>query len=274
MRGWPNAARPFGVMGIVNITPDSFYDGGRYACPEAAVRRVLACVDQGADVVDLGAASSRPGALPVTAGEETARLLPVLAALRRERPCTLSIDTWRAGPAATALQQGAAIINDISACRWDPALLDVLVQYRPGYVLMHCQGTPEDMQRAPHYDDVVTEVRAFFERELDRLVRAGVPEANIVLDPGIGFGKTCEHNLALLARVGELRTLGRPVLVGLSMKSLFGALLGLPQQERAAITQTATALLWQRGVFWHRVHDVGMAVQGLRLAGALEGVPC
>lgn len=274
MTGWPKANKPFGVMGIVNVTPDSFYDGGKHASPHDAVQAVHACLAAGADIVDLGAESSRPGSSPVSAAEEAARLLPVLMALRQNTPCTLSVDTWRASTAALALQQGVAIINDISACQWDAELLDVLVQYKPGYVLMHCQGHPKDMQAKPHYDDVFAEVRTFFERELNRLVRAGLPEDCIVLDPGIGFGKTVEHNIDLLARVGELREFGRPLLVGLSMKSLFGHLLGLPPQERAAITQTATALLRQKGVFWHRVHHVEMAVHGLRLAMALENDTC
>lgn len=274
MPRWPRANRPFGVMGIVNITPDSFFDGGRYAAPDEAVRRVRACIDAGADIVDLGAESSRPGSRPVSADEEAARLLPVLMALQRESPCCLSIDTWRSATAAMALQRGASVINDISACQWDSALLDVLVQFKPGYVLMHCKGQPRDMQRAPQYDDVMCEVLSFFEAKLNALVRAGLPEENIVLDPGIGFGKRLQDNLTLLANVERLASFGRPILVGLSMKSMFGELLGLPATERAAATQTATALLWRKGVVWHRVHNVAMAVQGLRLACAMEGSPC
>lgn len=274
MRGWPVASRPFGVMGIVNLTPDSFYDGGRYITLERALRQVRTCRDAGADIVDIGAESSRPGSRPVTPDEEASRLLPVLMALRQETPCPLSIDTWRASTAALALEQGVNIINDISACQWDPALLDVLVQYKPGYVLMHCQGHPKSMQHAPQYDDTVADVRTFFERELNRLVRAGIPEEQIVLDPGIGFGKTLQDNITLLSNVDVLADFGRPLLVGLSMKSMFGDLLGLPQGERAAITQTASALLLQKGVFWHRVHNVTMAVQGLRLAAALGGQQC
>lgn len=179
------------------------------------------------------------------------------------------MDTYHADTAAAVLAQGAHIINDISACRFDPGLLDVLVQYKPGYVLMHSQGRPEVMQRAPRYDDVRREVREFFERELSRLVRAGLPEDRIVLDPGIGFGKTLEHNLTLLAHPGDWLELGRPVLMGLSMKSLFGGLLGLATDERGTATQVATALLWRRGIFWHRVHEVAATRRSLLLAGAL-----
>ena len=274
MRGWSMANKPFGVMGIVNLTPDSFYDGGRYSTVDAALRQIRVCRDAGADIVDLGAESSRPGSRPVTADEEAARLLPVLMTLRHETPCTVSVDTWRASTAALALQQGASIINDISACKWDPALLDVLVEYQPGYVLMHCQGHPRSMQQDPQYGDTVADVRTFFERELNVLVRAGLSEDRIVLDPGIGFGKTLQDNLALLNHIEVLAAFGRPLLVGLSMKSMFGDMLGLPADGRAAVTQTATALLWQKGVFWHRVHNVTMAVQGLRLAAALGGQPC
>ena len=274
MRGWPQPTRPFGVMGIVNVTPDSFFDGGQYVAPCQAVQRVRACVDDGADIVDLGAASSRPGSRPLSADEEVARLLPVLMGLQQERACTLSVDTWRSATAAMALQRGAGIINDISACQWDPALLDVLVQYRPGYVLMHCKGHPKDMQQSPDYNDVVSEVLSFFENALNKIVRAGLPEENIALDPGIGFGKRLQDNLRLLANVDRLTSFGRPILVGISMKSMFGELLGLPAGERGAATQTATALLWHKGVTWHRVHHVAMAVQGLHLACAIRGGSC
>ena len=179
--------------------------------------------------------------------------------------------------ADAVLHCGASVINDISGCVYDPALLDVLVQHRPGYVLMHRQGRPATMQNAPRYDDVRRDVMEFFDQMLNRLVRAGLPEDRIVLDPGIGFGKTLEHNLTLLAHAEEWLTFGRPVLMGLSMKSLFGDLLGLPVARRGAVTQTATALLWQKGIFWHRVHDVAAARQGLTLAAALragENVAC
>lgn len=265
-------ATPFGVMGILNLTPDSFYDGGRHATGEAAARQARALRDAGADMLDLGAESSRPGARPLAAGEEGGRLLPVLRAVRSEMPeLPVSVDTVHAATAAAALDLGARVINDVSACAVDPELTDVLAQYRPGYVLMHSQGRPPDMQAQPHYEDVCLEVRRFFARELDRLVAAGLPEDRIVLDPGIGFGKTLAHNLALLAHAGDFLEFGRPLLVGLSMKSLFGGLLGLPVEERGPATQTASALLWERGVLWHRVHDVAGVKGALRLAAAIAG---
>lgn len=266
-----HASAPFGIMGIVNVTPDSFFDGGAHMAPDNAVAHALRLRDEGADILDLGAESSRPGASPLEPDEELRRLLPVLCRLRdRASGICLSVDTYHASTAEAVLRCGAAIINDISGCEYDPGLLDVLVQYRPGYVLMHRQGRPATMQAAPYYDDVRRDVMNFFDRMLNRLVRAGLPEDRIVLDPGIGFGKTLAHNLALLSGAGEWAAFGRPVLMGLSMKSLFGDLLGLSPRDRGAVTQTATALLWEKGIFWHRVHDVAAARQGLLLAAALR----
>ena len=203
--------------------------------------------------------------------QELLHLMPVLHELRREIPgVMLSVDTYHAATAAAVLEEGVQIINDISACAFDPGLLDVLVQYKPGYVLMHSQGRPDVMQKDPRYTDVRSEVMAFFERELHRLTTAGLPEEHIVLDPGIGFGKTLRHNLELLAHAEDWLAFGRPVLMGLSMKSMFGQLLGLTTQERGCATQVATAMLWEKGLFWHRVHDVAATRQTLTLAAAFR----
>ena len=261
---------PFGIMGIVNLTPDSFYDGGRHGGAESCLAHALTLLEDGADVLDLGAESSRPGAEPISPQEELSRLLPTLTALQRKVPdAVISVDTWRADTAATALEAGAAIINDISGCRGDAALPDVLAQYKPGYVLMHGAGFPADRE-VPSFADICGEVMRFFEQGLARLTAAGLPENRIVLDPGIGFGKRLEHNVRLLARVEDWACFGRPVLLGLSMKSLFGKLLGLPTAERGPATQVASALLWERGVFWHRVHDVRGVRQALALAAAMR----
>ena len=263
---------PFGVMGIVNLTPDSFYDGGVHHMPPAGLEHALILLEQGADILDLGAESSRPGAAELPPDEEIQRLAPVLMGLRHQAPwATVSVDTYHAATAAAVLEQGAVIINDISACAFDPGLLDVLVQYKPGYVLMHSQGRPETMQHNPRYEDVRREVREFFERNLARLVRAGLPEDRIVLDPGIGFGKTLAHNLELLAHPEDWLGFGRPVLMALSMKSVFGGLLSLPPARRGAATVAATALLRARGIFWHRVHHVADARQALAVATAFGG---
>ncbi len=264
---------PFGVMGIVNLTPDSFYDGGVHHMPPAGLEHALTLIEQGADILDLGAESSRPGAAELPPDEEIQRLAPVLMGLRHQAPwATVSVDTYHAATAAAVLEQGAVIINDISACAFDPGLLDVLVQYKPGYVLMHSQGRPQTMQHNPRYEDVRREVREFFECNLARLVRAGLPEDRIVLDPGIGFGKTLAHNLELLAHPEDWLGFGRPVLMALSMKSVFGGLLSLPPARRGAATVAATALLRARGVFWHRVHHVADARQALAVATAFGGV--
>ncbi|MCL1984883.1 MAG: dihydropteroate synthase, partial [Betaproteobacteria bacterium] len=204
--------------------------------------------------------------------EEQARLLPVLRGLRNclpGREAVVSIDTYRASSARLALENGADIINDISACTFDPELLNTLVEYKPGYVLMHCRGCPADMQENPRYTNVVDEVLHFFEKELTRLCTAGLTERSIVLDPGIGFGKRLEDNIALLHGISRLRDLGRPLLVGLSMKSLFGDLLGLAPERRGPATQIATAILAVKGVPLHRVHDVPGALDALRLAQAV-----
>lgn len=266
---------PYWIWGIVNVTPDSFYDGDRHPTPESALAHARALAAAGAAVLDVGGASSRPGSADVPAAEEKARVLPAVRGLLGDRAAgpaprpLVSVDTWRADVAEAALAAGADILNDISACAWEPRLAEVAAAYRPGYVLMHCQGRPGHMQDAPHYADVVDEVAAFFERHMDALVRAGLPETNIVLDPGIGFGKTLDHNLALLAGTHRLLGLGRPLLLGLSNKSLFDDLFGLGRDERGDVTAVCTALLAERGYLHHRVHDAAAARRALALVRAV-----
>ena len=269
----------FFVMAVINATPDSFYDGGRNLDPGAAAAAVQGALDAGAAIIDVGGESTRPGAADVGAAEETARVLPVIRAaaeMCRERnaggvfQAAVSADTSKASVAVAALEAGAVIVNDISACRFDPALPEVLAQYRPGYVLMHSQGRPGTMQDDPRYGDVVDEVAAFFEERLTALTAAGLPEDRVVLDPGIGFGKTLAHNLELLGRMGEFRRLGRPLAVGVSNKSLWGGLLGLGVGERVNASMAATAVLWGKGVAVHRVHEPRLAVEALTVARALD----
>lgn len=263
---------PAGIMGIVNLTPDSFFEctGTSETGMDEGLALALRHIREGADCVDLGAESSRPGAAPVTADEEAARLLPCLRALAAHpgHP-VISIDTYHAATAAAALEAGADVINDISACRFSPDMLDVLVSYKPGYVLMHCQGTPETMQKAPSYADPVSEVSAFFEERMNMLVRAGLPEENILLDPGIGFGKSMQHNLSLIRHPEGWRHLGRPSLMALSMKTVLGDVTGLPVAERGPATQVATAMAFERGYLWHRVHRTAPARQAILLASTL-----
>ena len=228
---------PFCLIGIVNVTPDSFSDGGKYIDPCNAVAHGLRLLDEGAGMLDLGAESTRPFAEPVPEGEE--------------------------------LEGGADIINDVSACVADPALLDVLAEYKPGYVLMHSQGSPREMQVNPRYGNVVEEILAFFEEHLARLVKAGLPEDRIVLDPGIGFGKNKDHTVAILKGLERFASLGRPLYVGLSRKSMFREILGLELEQRAEATRLAVALLAARGIPYHRVHDVAGCAQALRLVEAM-----
>lgn len=271
---------PFFVVGIVNVTPDSFFDGGTHDDPASAVAHGRRLLDEGAAVLDVGGESTRPGAHTVPAAQELARVLPVVRELAAHITQTqdlaagpaavVSVDTFKAGVAAACLEAGAAVVNDISACRFDPALLDVLGQYKPGYVLMHSLGRPGTMQQAPHYDNVVHDIIAFFEERLRALTAAGVPEDNIAIDPGIGFGKTLEHNLEILRNIEAFGVLGLPLYVGLSNKSMFQHLLGLPLEDRAWPTQAAVAVLASRGVRIHRVHDVARTVQTLAVAEALR----
>ncbi|WP_051693864.1 dihydropteroate synthase [Desulfohalovibrio reitneri] len=255
---------PFLVCGILNATPDSFYDGGRNTGVEAAVAHGRFLLGQGADVLDVGGESTRPGAPPVEADEELSRVLPVLRELAAE--ASVAVDTVKASVAAACLEAGAVIVNDVSAARLDPGLTDVLTQYKPGYVLMHMLGEPRTMQLETRYDDVVDDVRSFLAAKMDELVRAGLPEDRIVLDPGIGFGKSLEHNLELLQRIDEVAALGRPVYMGLSNKSWLGKLLGAEPGDRPPLTATASALLQARGVRIHRVHEVGLVRSALLLA--------
>ncbi len=262
------------VWGIVNATPDSFFDGGLHSTPEKALEHALGLFRSGARILDLGGASTRPGAATVPPREELRRILPVLSGLHGYRTenskpaMLLSVDTWQASVAAEALEHGADIINDVSGFSWDPGLLPVLVQYSPGYVLTHCPDgfTPQTMQRAPAHGDVVASVCAYFERKLNELTKAGLSEDHIMLDPGIGFGKAPAENFKLLSGIRELERFGRPVLAALSNKSLFGALLGLDKDCRTEATNICTALLASRGIFHHRVHDAEGAKNALLLS--------
>lgn len=282
---------PFLLMGILNLSPESFSDAARGISrqprpPEngtdglrsfAAEGRSMA--QEGAHVLDLGGESTRPGAEALSAEEEARRVLPALAALLEEfskdtppeRPA-LSVDTYKAKTARSALESGAEIINDISAWSFDPELKEALLEHKPGYVLMHCQGRPDNMQAAPLYNNVLEEVYAFLDRKLEELVRAGFPEERVVIDPGICFGKKLEHNLALLKHIDRFYSLGRPVLVGISYKSFLGGLTGAALERRGGLTLAASALLAQRGVWAHRVHDVAAVKEALQLAHSLAGV--
>jgi dihydropteroate synthase len=261
---------PFLLAGIVNVTPDSFYDGGMHCSCSSAVDWGLRLHAEGAHVLDIGGESTRPGAAYVSCEEEISRVLPVVQGLLGRNPALLiSVDTYKAEVARRALDAGAVIVNDISGFSFDPELKDVVVQYKPGYVLMHTPTRPEAMQNNPCYDDVVGEILEYFEKKMALLVKAGLPENRIVLDPGIGFGKSLAHNLTILQHIDRFNSLGRPVYMGLSNKSLWEKLLGLSPEDRGGATQVATALLAARGVCIHRVHDVATTVQTLRIVQAM-----
>lgn len=259
------AKMPFGLMGILNLTPDSFYDGGQTT---NALELAVNLLKAGADILDLGAESTRPGATPLDSETEIGRLLAPLAAIRRALPrAVVSVDTMRAKTADLALKMGASIINDVSACAVEPALLDVLAERKPAYVLTHNPiAIGSESSRKVH---IATRLKRFFAVKLGELVRAGLPEEHVALDPGIGFGKNLEENVAILGKIREFAEFGRPLLVGLSMKSFFGELLGLSLADRGESTAIASVLCWQGGVFWHRAHNVARVRNALFLASAL-----
>jgi dihydropteroate synthase len=245
------------VMGIVNVTPDSFSDGGQFTSPDAALRHALQLVEQGADLLDIGGESSRPGAQPVPVDEELRRVLPVVEQLAGRCPVPISIDTSKAEVARACLAAGAQVINDITALVGDPAMPEVIRLHRAAVILMHMQGTPATMQVAPHYQDVVREIYGFFEERLHHLADVGIAGTQTAIDPGIGFGKTADHNLELLARLDEFQRLGRPVCLGVSRKGFTGRLLNRPVGQRLAGSLAAVAFAQSRGaVQLVRVHDV------------------
>jgi len=256
------------IMGILNVTPDSFSDGGQYLRPTAALERGLAMIEEGADIIDVGGQSSRPGSSPVSEEEELKRVVPVVARIHEEWEGPISIDTYRARVAEEAISAGAAIVNDITAFRADPEIAGVVARFGAACVLMHMQGTPETMQDSPSYDDLMGEIAAFLADAVARANRAGIGEDQIAVDPGIGFGKTTEHNLAILHRLPELRVLGKPLLVGPSRKSFIGNVLDLPIDERLEGTLAASAYAVAQGARILRVHDVRPTIRAARLVEA------
>jgi dihydropteroate synthase len=260
------------VMGILNVTPDSFSDAGTYLEPEAALDRALELEAEGADILDLGGESTRPGAELVTAETELARILPVLRKLRGRLKIPLSIDTWKAPVAETALAEGAEIINDVSAGRWDPRLWATVGEREAGYVLMHALDRPATMQTAPEYVDPAAEIADFLGKFLARAEENGMALESIVCDPGFGFGKTPTHNLCLLRDFHRFRALGRPMLIGLSRKSFLNLVGGRELSEY--INEWAQVWATALGAAIWRVHDVPLAARAARVAGAFgRGTP-
>lgn len=258
------------IMGILNVTPDSFSDGGRFAQVDSAIDQALRMVEEGADIIDIGGESTRPGAEAVSADEEIARVIPVIEKLSKLSPVALSIDTSKAAVARAAMAAGAEIINDVTALLGDPAMASVAAESGAGLALMHMRGTPRTMQHNPHYNDVVSEVADFLIERMTAAKAAGLSEDHLAIDPGIGFGKTVEHNLQLIAGLEKFAALQRPVLLGVSRKSFLSTAAASPDvNDRDTPTAALTALGYQLGARIFRVHAVRPNVQTLRLAKSL-----
>lgn len=258
------------VMGVLNVTPDSFSDGGEFQTPERAVDHASRMLAHGADLIDVGGESTRPGAEPVDEAEEIARVDPAISAILRAAPdAMVSIDTSKAAVARHALQLGAGMVNDISGLGFDPRMAEVCAEHDAWVVIMHIRGVPRTMQRDVEYSDVVDDVSAYFEERLELAARSGIRRDKILLDPGIGFGKTLEHNLELLHRLAEFRRHGCPLLVGTSRKSFIGALTGRPASERAWGTAASVALAIANGADVVRVHDVEEMIDVVKVSDAI-----
>ena len=255
------------IMGVVNVTPDSFSDGGAFDDAEAAVRHGRRLVAEGAAIVDVGGESTRPGAEPVTVAEELDRVLPVIEGLAAGK-AQVSIDTMKLAVAEAAAGAGATYVNDVSAFRYEPELASLVAERGTDCCLMHMLGEPRTMQDDPRYDDVVDDVKAFLHVRLKAATDAGIAEERIQLDPGIGFGKTLEHNLELLRRLDELTTLGRPIVIGTSRKSFLGRLTGRDVTERVHATVATNVIAFERGARVFRVHDVAATADALTVTAA------
>jgi dihydropteroate synthase len=256
------------VMGVLNVTPDSFSDGGEFFATNAAVKHGLEMARSGADIVDIGGESTRPGSKPISANEEIERVLPVIEQIARSVSIHLSIDTSKVAVARAAIEAGASIINDVTGGRGDPAMLPLAAEEGVALIIMHMQGTPETMQAKPIYEDVVGEVADFFRQQFAQAVRCGVDPMRIAFDPGIGFGKTAAHNVELLANLPRLRIENRPLVVGVSRKAFLGKI-SVPPADRASATLALTSLLRARGADVLRVHDVAQNVSALRTTEAV-----
>jgi dihydropteroate synthase len=260
---------PYAIMGVVNVTPDSFSDGGVFDDDVAAVAHARRLIGEGASIVDVGGESTRPGAAPVPAGEELDRVIPVIEGIAQLRlPVQISIDTMKLAVAAAAIDAGASYVNDVTAFRHEPELAGLVADRGVDCCLMHMLGEPRTMQQDPRYDDVVDDVKAFLEERMTAAVAAGVPEERIQLDPGIGFGKTLQHNLELLRRLDELAAIGRPLVIGTSRKSFLGRITGRDVTERVYATAATSVLAFERGARVFRVHDVAATVDALAVAAA------
>jgi dihydropteroate synthase len=263
------------VVGILNVTPDSFSDGGNFLDPEAAAEHAAFMLDEGAGIIDIGGESTRPGSDPVSQEEEVRRIVPVIERMLAARPeAVISVDTYHSATAAAALEAGALVVNDVSALRGDPRMVSVVADAQCPVILMHMQGEPKTMQREPRYEDVVSEVRDFLGSRADRAMAAGVRPENVIVDPGIGFGKSLDHNLALLRNLEAVVGLGFPVLLGASRKRFIGSITGVEEAaERVFGTVATTVLSYEKGATLFRVHDVRANREALAVAEAVLNTP-
>lgn len=255
------------VMGVLNVTPDSFFDGGVYPHKQGAVECARQMVSDGADIIDVGGESTRPGSEPVSIDEELRRVIPVIEEIK-DLGIPISIDSYKPRVVKEAFNAGASMVNDINGLR-TPGMIELAAELDATVVLMHMQGTPKSMQDKPRYQEVVNDIKSFFTQQTTKALDAGVKKENIILDPGIGFGKTLEHNLEILRRLSEFKTLGFPILIGPSRKSFIGEIIGLPPEERLEGTLAALALSIMKGVDFIRVHDVKEAVRVARVCDAV-----
>jgi dihydropteroate synthase len=259
------------IMGILNVTPDSFSDGGEFYQPEQAIERGIQMAEEGADIIDIGAESTRPGAEPISTEEELQRLVPVLEGLLKKVDVPISIDTYKSSVAEMALKAGAHIINDISGLRFDPQMKDIVAKYRVPVVIMHIKGEPRNMQQNPYYDDLIGEIYGYFDESIRIAEGAGIKRENIIVDPGIGFGKRLMNNYEILRRLYEFQGLGCPILIGPSRKSFIGKVLDLPPDQRLEGTIAAVAIGIQNGAHIVRVHDVKEISRACRIIDLLVG---
>lgn len=262
-------AKKVAIMGILNLTPDSFYDGGRYTQEKKALVRVEEMVSQGADLIDIGGESTRPGATKVSTEEELRRIIPIIGKIKELFEIPVSVDTYKAQIAQEAIEAGADMINDISGLRFDSELKQVVAKYKVPLVLMHIKGTPRDMQNNPYYDSLLGEIISYLRESIVIAKEAGIDEERIVIDPGIGFGKSARHNLEIIDKLSELKSLGRPILIGVSRKSFIGNVLNLPLQERLEGSLAATCLAVTQGARIVRTHDVKETRRAIDLTQAI-----
>ncbi len=256
-------------MGILNITPDSFYDGGKCLQVSEAIQKARQMGAEGVDIIDIGAESTRPGAVPISEDEEIKKLVPIIKQIRKEISLPVSVDTYKARVAEKVLDLGVHLINDISGLHFDPRMAEVIAEYKSGVILMHIQGTPRDMQKNPSYQRLIPEIKDYLEEGIKKAQGAGISLDQIIIDPGIGFGKTLVHNLQIIQGLLEFESLDRPILLGPSRKSFIGKVLDLPVEERLEGTLAACVVGIMKGAHMVRVHDVKAAVRACKVADAI-----